>query len=530
MLVACYARVSSEKQAEKQLSISAQLKELRKYAASKGHIVIREFIDKAESAKTSDRSAFKEMISMSRLNPPPFEAILTWKFSRFARNREDSIIYKSLLRKKGIQVISINEPIEDTPSGKLLEGIIEVIDEFYSENLAQDVVRGMRESASKGFFCGGVVPYGYRRVTVVDGQVKRIKLEPDETTAPIVRRIFKECLEGRGAREIVKSLNIDGILAPKVREWNPTSVYQILTNEVYIGTLVWGKKLKRKEPPLKVEHAFPEIVDIKTFLKAQSVLAQRGPKFVRPRSVSSNYLLGGLMKCAECGAGIVGGAYKSGQYAYYRCGKALRQGPKACPGHWLPRETIEGFVIDKIKTYILTDDNLRELVELTNEEILNLSENSEAKVKELEAQIKDIDSRLDRLYEALETGKLDLGELAPRISSLISRKKDLQQAIAEAQKSGCEEPINAANVDEIKRYVDDLRVVLNSASVLEQKAFLRSFVKRIDVSKSDVTINYTLPMPPLNDYRETVGVLGFKQNGGPLWTRTRDPNLTETVL
>ena len=72
-------------------------------------------------------------------------------------------------------------------------------------------------------------------------------------------------------------------------------------------------------------------------------------------------------------------------------------------------------------------------------------------------------------------------------------------------------------VDEIKHYVDDLRVVLNSASVLEQKAFLRSFVKRIDVSKSDVTINYTLPMPPLNDYRETVGVLGFKQNGGRYW-------------
>ena len=119
-----------------------------------------------------------------------------------------------------------------------MEGIIEVIDEFYSENLAQDVVRGMRESASKGYFCGGVIPCGYRRVTVVDGQVKRIKLEPDETKAPIVRRIFKECLEGRGTKEIVKSLNIDGILAPRGREWNPTSVYQILTNEVYIGTLI----------------------------------------------------------------------------------------------------------------------------------------------------------------------------------------------------------------------------------------------------------------------------------------------------
>ena len=517
MLVACYARVSTEKQAEKELSISAQLKELRKYAERQGHIVVKEFIDEAESARTSDRPAFKEMISMSRLNPPPFEAILTWKFSRFTRNREDSIIYKSLLRKKGIQVISINEPIEDTPSGKLLEGIIEVVDEFYCDNLAQDVTRGMRESASKGYFCGGVVPYGYRRVTTMDGQVKRTKLEHDETTVPVVHRIFRDCLEGRGSKEIAKSLNRDGILTLKGNKWNPTNIYQILTNEVYIGTLVWGKKHKGKQLPLKVEHAFPAIVGRETFQKVQAILIQRGPKFVRPRSVSSNYLLGGLMKCVECGAGIVGGAYKSGKFAYYRCGKALRQGPNACPGHWLPRAKIEGFIIDKIKTYILTDDNLGELIELTNEEIQNISENSADKVKVLEFQMKDIDSRLERLYDALETGKLELGELAPRISDLISRKKDLQEAAMKARESGYEEPIGAADINEIKNYVDDLRGVLNSASILEQKAFLRSFVKGIDVSKSEVTINYTLPMPPMNDYRETVGVLGFKQNGGRYW-------------
>lgn len=518
MKVALYARVSSEKQAEKELSIPAQLKALREYATKNGYIVVREFVDEAETARTSNRPAFKEMISLSRLNPPPFEAILTWKFSRFARNREDSIIYKSLLRKKGIQVISINEPIDNTPSGKLLEGIIEVIDEFYSENLAQDVVRGMSESVSRGFFCGGVIPLGYQRVVVNDGQVKRSKLELDEARALVVKRMFSECLEGKGTREIGRSLNKAGIVTRKGKKWNPTSVYQILTNEVYTGTLVWGKKRKKKGLPLRVKHAFPEIVDIETFKKVRSILAQRGPRFVRPRSVSSNYLLGGMMKCAECGAGMVGGAYKSGQFAYYRCGKALRQGPKACPGHWLPRATIEGFVIDKIKTYILTDENLRELVELTNEEILNLSESSEEKVKALEAQIKDIDSRLERLYDALETGKLDLGELASRISDLISRKKDLQEAIAEVLESGYEKPINAADVDEIKHYVDDLRAVLGSASILEQKAFLRSFVKRIDVSKSEVTINYTLPMPPLNENMETVGVLGFKQNGGRCWT------------
>jgi site-specific DNA recombinase len=145
--VAIYARVSSEKQ-DIDLSISAQLKALREYSSRNNHIVTKEYIDEAESGRSIDRPGFKEMISAARQKPAPFEAILVWKLSRFARNREDSIIYKSLLRKHGIQVISINEPLEDTPSGRLLEGIIEVIDEFYSANLSQDVIR---MEASKEF-------------------------------------------------------------------------------------------------------------------------------------------------------------------------------------------------------------------------------------------------------------------------------------------------------------------------------------------------------------------------------------------
>ena len=91
------------------------------------------------------------MIAYARRKIKPFDAILIWKHSRFARNREDAIIYKSLLRKQGISVISMNEPIDDTPAGKLLEGIIEVIDEFYSLNLAEDTIRGLRKTQQEVF-------------------------------------------------------------------------------------------------------------------------------------------------------------------------------------------------------------------------------------------------------------------------------------------------------------------------------------------------------------------------------------------
>ena len=158
MNVVLYARVSSEQQAEKDLSLPSQLKTLREYALKRNWTIVEEFVDEAESARTANRPSFQRMIASAKQKHAPFEAILVWKLNRFARNREDSIIYKSLLRKRGIQIISINENIDEGPTGKLLEGIIESIDEFYSANLSQDTIRGLKENTMRGFWNGGV-PY-----------------------------------------------------------------------------------------------------------------------------------------------------------------------------------------------------------------------------------------------------------------------------------------------------------------------------------------------------------------------------------
>ena len=159
MKVALYARGSSERQAEKDLSIPAQLKALKKYALERSWEVVAEYVDEAESARTANRPKFKEMVVAARRKSKPFDGILVWKLSRFARNREDSIIYKSLLRKHGVQFISINEPVDDSAAGKLLEGMIEVIDEFYSTNLSEDTVRGMKENVGRGFYMVEMLPW-----------------------------------------------------------------------------------------------------------------------------------------------------------------------------------------------------------------------------------------------------------------------------------------------------------------------------------------------------------------------------------
>lgn len=343
MKVALYARVSSEKQAEKDLSISAQLKALKQYALRNDHTVTKEYVDEAESGRSIDRPSFKQMIAAARQKSPPFDAILVWKLSRFARNREDSIIYKSLLRKHGIQVISINEPVEDTPSGKLLEGIIEVIDEFYSANLSQDVLRGMGENASRGFCNGGRPPYGYTRVKVKDGVTSRIKLDPDSNTAPVVRRIFQDCLAGNGLKAIVRSLNADGIPSATGKQWGATSVEKILHNEAYTGTLVWGKRTKSTNQvrngrvPLRTENVWPALIVQETFAQAQAKLAARAHQVIHPRAVDSPYLLSGMMRCGQCGAAMVGQGTSQG-YRYYMCGNAHRKGREICPSPLLPKK------------------------------------------------------------------------------------------------------------------------------------------------------------------------------------------------
>ena len=131
---ALYARVSSDRQ-DVDLSVSAQLRALRDHARKNGYMVVGEFVDEAESGRIADRPQFRRMIDEATKPEAPFREILVWKFSRFTRKREHAVAFKSMLRRKGVRVVSITEHADDTPTGKLLEAIIESVDEFYSENL-----------------------------------------------------------------------------------------------------------------------------------------------------------------------------------------------------------------------------------------------------------------------------------------------------------------------------------------------------------------------------------------------------------
>ena len=216
---ALYARVSSDRQ-DVDLSVSAQLRALRDYADKNDYEVVREYVDEAESGRVMNRPEFQKMLDEAKRTEAPFKEILVWKFSRFTRKREHAVILKSMLRRKGLRVVSITEQAEDNPTGRLLEGIIETVDEFYSENLAMEVLRGMREAASRGFWVAPMAPYGYRKVKVQDGPKERPTLEPDPETNGVVKRIFDLAESRKGMMKIVRILNDEGIASPRGKLWN----------------------------------------------------------------------------------------------------------------------------------------------------------------------------------------------------------------------------------------------------------------------------------------------------------------------
>jgi DNA invertase Pin-like site-specific DNA recombinase len=514
MKAVLYARVSSEAQ-DVSLSISAQLKALREYAERNGHFIIREFVEEAETGRSiTKRPAFREMIALARSPTKPFDAVLIWKYSRFARNRADSIVYKTLLRKQGVQVISITEPAENSPTGRLMEAIIEGMDEYYSDNLGEEVTRGMRESVSRGFYLSSKAPYGYRKIRVKDGSKERTRLELDPSQAPTVVGIFNDVLAGKGLIQIVKKLNQSGIAGPKGKAWGKTGIRTILWNEIYTGTFVWGRNSRRGNPPMRSEDAFPAIISKEQFLKVQQLMGDRTLVKNHPRRTASRFLLSGLAFCGHCGKALVGQDAKSGKFSYYVCGTLNKKGAGACKATYLNSSKFERLVVSKIKEHILTPDNLTRLVEMVNEEMDAATSSYGIEMDTIEKEISDVNRRLGNIYNAIENGNIDYELLKPRLLELKAQHDKLLARKAELELLTSQRKIELADTRVVGEYVDDLYRFLDCSDLSERKAFVKSFIKEITVTGHEGRIRYTLPLPSDNNAEEKLAVLPIVQYSG----------------
>ena len=491
---ALYARVSSDRQ-DVDLSVSAQLRALRDYAEKNGYLVAREFVDEAESGRIADRPQFRRMIDEAAKPKAPFKEILVWKFSRFTRKREHAVAFKSMLRRKGVRVVSITEHADDTPTGKLMEAIIESVDEFYSENLAQEVTRGMREAASRGFWVSSHAPYGYNRIMVQDGPKKRPTLEINPDTSPIVKRMFDMAEAGNGTLEIIRTLNKEGISSPRGKLWGRTSVHNILTNEAYTGTLVWGINAKDNADPVRVEKAFPAIITKAQFRRVGRHLSSRAPKVAHPRRVGSSYLLSGLVKCKTCNTPLIGRFAQSGKYSYYVCQSNIKLGKDACKTPTLNARHFEEMVVNKIRSNILTEGSIRDLVKVVDEEMDGVAREQRKTLRIIETELADVRRRLDTIYNLVETTVVDMADFTPRIRQHRERQERLEYSAEQAREALAQRRQVLDDVNTIAAYAKDMRDFLKESELTERRAFIQSFVKEIVVMPGDALLRYTVPMP-----------------------------------
>ena len=535
--VALYARVSSDRQ-DVDLSVAAQLRALRDHAAKNGQIVVREYIDEAESGRIADRPQFRKMIDAAAAPDAPFREILVWKFSRFTRKREHAVAFKSMLRRKGVRVVSITEHADDTPTGKLMEAIIESVDEFYSENLAQEVTRGMREAASRGFWVTSSSPFGYRRVYAQDGAKKRPRLELDPPADATVRRIFDMVLKGQSLMDVAKTLNAEGVSTSTGSKWRITSVHKILVNEAYTGTLVWGKGAKDGTPPVRVENAFPSIVTHQEFHRVWRLLKSRSPKTIHPRRVASPYLLSGLATCALCGKALTAAEAKSGKYTYYVCQSILKTGRGSCETPRINARSFEETIVRNLRENVLTEGNIRGLVNVLDEEMDGLAHEQRGRLESTEVELEDVKRRLARIWHVIETTDMEMADAAERVRELRDRKEKLEQAINEAHAVLAERRVLLDRAETIAAFAADMSEFLRTSDLTETRAFIRSFVKEIQIRPGKATIVYTIPMPedsPIGDSDTTElaladGVRSTIRGGGAEGSRTPDLRIANAAL
>lgn len=291
IFVAAYIRVSTEDQLE--FSPDSQLHKIQEYAKSHQLLLPESyiFIDEGISGRSAKkRPAFMKMIQMAKQKPQAFSQILVWKFSRFARNRQDSIFYKSMLWKEcGIRVISITEPLSNDPTSILIEALLEAMDEYYSINLAQEVQRGMNEK----FLRGGVVsppPFGYQM-----GQESYIV---DEKNAPFLKMIFTDFLAGHSYREIAEKLNHLGVTTAREHLFQARSIKYILQNPVYLG-----KQRRKTSSPALVLASHSPLISEKIFQETQNRIAQLEKQYGKySHTNKASCIFSGLIRCSCCGS------------------------------------------------------------------------------------------------------------------------------------------------------------------------------------------------------------------------------------
>ena len=502
--VAIYTRVSSDAQ-DVNNSIEAQISECKRYAARNKMVVVAIYVDEAESGTSDNRPQFQQMVSDGTSREKPFEVVLVWKFSRFSRSRVDNPIYKSRLKRRGVRIVSINEPTDDSPAGQFMEGIIEEVDAFYSANLGQEVRNGKRQLAERGYYPGSKAPYGYRleKVQEEGGSAFHNILVKDPVTAPIVRRIFMETIAGHTLADIRRRFNREGVPPPepknknepKAKKWCHTTFGKIIRNLTYVGFIVWNLKSKDGSPPVIAQGRHENIVTPDEFKPAGEVVTSNAPNVTHPRRAGSFYMMSRLLRCRKCDKFLVVSLSKNQTYRSYQCSTRREDGADVCD---CPRLDIARFE-EKFLTVLLDDilcpSNIQTAVAKMTEELTHPYEEQRSHVQVIEAELLDVSQRKARVMEAYEKGAYTVDEYTDRVAPLRETESKLNQHLADATNEIEPQTAVLAKPEDILAFTTQVGEFIRHSPPKERKQMLQRFIKCVWVEPGKATVVYRVPLP-----------------------------------
>ena len=500
MQVALYARVSTVRQAENELSIPDQLRQMQEWAKANGHVVVVEYIEPGASATDDKRPIFQQMMGDALQKQPPFEAIIVHSHSRFFRDGIEAGVHERKLKRNGVKLFSITQPTSDDASGELVRNIIRMFDGYQSQENAKHTSRAMKENARQGFFNGSLAPFGYMAIsTDISGSRgrKKKKLVINEAEAAIVQKIYNLYLHGyggypMGGKEIARHLTEKGMLM-RGKPWRMQKIHDILTDPMYMGEYFFNvrdSRTKRVRPPEEwVKTEIPPIIDAAKFEQVRAKRESRSPSRISPRQVSSPILLSGLLKCGCCGAGMTLSTGKGGRYRYYKCTNRRNKGNHACSSSNIPMDKLDELVIASLADKILASDRLHVMMAELRKRIRDSKDNKQERINELNRQLKQLDERQQRLLDAIETGIIELDETTQKRAQTLKASREallIERAGVVREQSMPE--VEYLKPSQVEVFGKALRKKLMSNDSTLAKSYLSILVDEIRIEDKQATI------------------------------------------
>lgn len=401
-----YSRYSSHSQ--KDISIEQQIAKNEELAREYGIRLIEHYCDRAVSGRTDKRKDFQRM--MRDAAKGKFKYVIAWKSNRMGRNMLEALMNEARLQELGVRVLYVEEDFDDTAAGRFAARSMMNVNQFYSENMAEDIKRGLYDNAANCMVTNGGLPFGFKK-----GEDLRYALDTPKDA--IVREIYGRVACGEPFVDIANDLNYRGIKTARGNKWGRNSFHVLLTNERYRGVYIYGD--------VRVEGGVPRIVSDELFYKVQEVLKTKKNPQGRHRT-NGDYLLTGKLFCGKCKSPMVGisGTSKTGTlHYYYTCQKKRLE--KACDKSNIRREDIERTVAQAIRDYALQDDVIEWIADSTVAYNKRQEESTHASI--LEDELTENKRAIKNIMAAIEQGiitpttKERLLELEREQSQLVAK-------------------------------------------------------------------------------------------------------------